>query len=317
MNTHHIDSVVTLLHPQPAPRRRAFNIGLHIPGQKRHPITLCDAEPAPTVLRELIESPEFSDTANNIPFALGVQEDGSFLIPDLHALPHLLVAGKNEGEVGAALRTVLLSLLLRQRDEKVRIECLNCSSGDANLAEYVRILQERAHEATDRLRYFAMAGAGSMDAFNSRRPETLRSPEAEKFLPGSMMRHVIVLHNLGALLQTESEKTLDAMTRLCKATSHSQVSPRDAGIHLIITCDAPTKENLPDEWLKLIPARMVFRTPSTKRLLPGLPADGKRLKLGVFRFRAHKDAEHLTSTLPISTDEELNAVLQYRMSHGG
>lgn len=316
MNTKHtsITSPVELLQPKLPPRRRVRTVGIRKPGEKTKRVRMVDEEPAPTVLRELIESPAFSDPANIIPLALGEQEDGSFLIPDLVSLPHLLVAGKNAGEVDYAWRTLMLSLLLRRRDEKVVIEVLCCGAEKEPLGEFVTILQKRAKEATDRLRFFAMTGVAGMEAFNSRNPETQVHSESAKFLPERMMRRVIVLHNLGELIQVEPEKTLDALTKLCKATSLSRLAPSDAGIHLIITCDEPTKENLPDELLKLIPARMVFRTPSSKRLLPGMPAGQKRLRDGEFRYRAHEDASCLTAMLPISTPEEVDAVLEYRMS---
>ncbi len=315
MNTQNITSPVELLQPKLPPRQRVYTYRLFNPGQKPKNIQMVDEEPAPTVLRELIEVPAFSDTANNIPLALGVQEDGSFLIPDLAALPHLLVAGKNTGEVDYAWRTLILSLLLRRREEKIMMEALSCGAEEDALGEFVTTLQERAQKATDRLRFFAMAGVDGMDAFNTRSTETLQSPEAEKHLPAKMERHVIVLHNPGKLLRAEPEKTLSALTKLCKATACSQFAPRDAGIHLIITCDEPTKENLPNELLKLIPARMVFRTPSSRRLLPGARAEAKRLRDGEFRYRAHGEAECLTAMLPISTPEEFNAVLQYRMDN--
>ncbi len=315
MNTaSHTSPVELLQQPQPS-SYRSYNLGLHIPGQKRMQINLYDKVTTPTVLRQLVESPAFRAEGTRIPLALGQQENAPFLIPDLTNLRHLLVAGQHEEEVGAALRNLQLSLLLRQREEKVEISFMNCRDEGADLPTFLRQLQEAAREATSRLLFFDMAGVEGMDTFNTRSPETLRYPGAARFLPERMARRVIVLNQPGELLRHNREETLHALIRLCKATSRSRFAPRDAGIHLIITCNSPTRESLPSELLKHLPARLIFRTASKKRLLPGAPPAQQRLRPGVFRYRAHEQDNCHTATLPLSSEAELQAVLQYSARH--
>ncbi len=311
MNTKNITSLIDMLQPKPAPRRCVHRCAVIQPDGEKIPFEFCEEEPGPAVLRELIESPEFGVPRKRIPLALGCQNERNFIIPDLADLPHLLVAGHYATEISAARRTLLLTLHLHQQAGKLRLDYLNCSTDNAGC---LPLLQEAAREALTRVRFLTWAGVESMDAFNTRTPETLRIPSAAALLPERMERWVILLHDPGHLIRSAGKEAMNALTLLCQATRCSYIAPRDAGIHLVITCDNPTCRNLPTALLQGLPARAVFHSFSRKRLLPGIPTGQKRLRDGEFFYKAHKDAPCLTAMLPISTPEEFEAVLQYRMS---
>ena len=63
----------------------------HIPGKKAFGIELANDNPSTVGMRELLESPEFTNTSHPLPIAIGKDIDGSVIIKSLPKMIHLLV----------------------------------------------------------------------------------------------------------------------------------------------------------------------------------------------------------------------------------
>ncbi|MDD4389121.1 MAG: DNA translocase FtsK, partial [Bacilli bacterium] len=64
-----------------------------IPGKGVVGIEVPNRQPAPVVLRQLMESSTWATSKASLPLALGQDVGGHVLMADLASLPHLLIAG--------------------------------------------------------------------------------------------------------------------------------------------------------------------------------------------------------------------------------
>ena len=78
-------------------------IGIELPNEYREMV----------LLRELLESEEYSDDSLKLPIALGHGISGKPMIADLTKMPHLLVAGTTGSGKSVAINSMILSLLYK------------------------------------------------------------------------------------------------------------------------------------------------------------------------------------------------------------
>jgi S-DNA-T family DNA segregation ATPase FtsK/SpoIIIE len=86
-------------------------VGIEVPNDARATITL----------RELLESPEYTQSNFRLPLALGKDIRGKNIIADLQKMPHLLAAGSTGTGKSVSINTMILSLLFRSRPDQVKM----------------------------------------------------------------------------------------------------------------------------------------------------------------------------------------------------
>ena len=134
----HPGPVVTLYEFEPAPGIKSSRvIGLAddiarsmsavsarvavVPGRNAIGIELPNPRRETVYLRELVASPDFTDSKHKLAIALGKTIGGEPVIVDLAKMPHLLVAGTTGSGKSVAINTMILSLLYRLKPQECRL----------------------------------------------------------------------------------------------------------------------------------------------------------------------------------------------------
>ena len=92
-----------------------------IPGKSTIGIEVPNTHRKPVQLRELYETASKDIHKRTIPLLLGKDIAGYPLIADLAAMPHLLVAGTTGSGKSVCLNSIILSILLFQRPEELKL----------------------------------------------------------------------------------------------------------------------------------------------------------------------------------------------------
>ena len=92
----------------------------HIPGKKAFGIELANDNPSTVGMRELLESPEFTNTSHPLPIAIGKDIDGGVIIKSLPKMIHLLVAGSSGSGKSVFIHSLMMSILYKYSPDDVR-----------------------------------------------------------------------------------------------------------------------------------------------------------------------------------------------------
>ncbi|MBC8548213.1 MAG: DNA translocase FtsK 4TM domain-containing protein, partial [Candidatus Brocadiales bacterium] len=92
-----------------------------IPGKSTIGIEVPNTHRKPVQMRELYETASKDNHKRTIPLLLGKDIAGYPLISDLAAMPHLLVAGTTGSGKSVCLNSIILSILLFQRPEELKL----------------------------------------------------------------------------------------------------------------------------------------------------------------------------------------------------
>ncbi len=196
----HPGPVVTLYEFEPAPGIKSSRvIGLAddiarsmsavsarvavVPGRNAIGIELPNPRRETVYLRELVASPDFTETKHKLAIALGKTIGGEPVIVDLAKMPHLLVAGTTGSGKSVAINTMILSLLYRLKPQECRLimvdpKMLELSVYDGiphlltpvvtDPKKAVVALKWAVREMEDRYKKMSKLGVRNIDGFNAR-----------------------------------------------------------------------------------------------------------------------------------------------------
>ncbi len=103
-----------------ATRAERINILAPIPGKDTVGIELANSRKVKVTLRELMQSPDWTETKAKLPLALGKDVYGKTIIADLAQMPHLLVAGTTGSGKSVCINALIASMLFRFTPEELR-----------------------------------------------------------------------------------------------------------------------------------------------------------------------------------------------------
>ncbi len=103
-----------------ATRAERINILAPIPGKDTVGIELANSRKVKVTLRELMQSPDWTETKARLPIALGKDVYGKTIIADLAQMPHLLVAGTTGSGKSVCINALIASMLYRFTPEELR-----------------------------------------------------------------------------------------------------------------------------------------------------------------------------------------------------
>ena len=73
------------------------------------------------MLRDLLESTEFKNSASNVSFAVGRDIAGRCVVADIAKMPHLLIAGATGSGKSVCINTLIMSILYKASPDQVRL----------------------------------------------------------------------------------------------------------------------------------------------------------------------------------------------------
>jgi DNA segregation ATPase FtsK/SpoIIIE, S-DNA-T family len=354
--------VVTLYELEPAPGTRAARVialaddiarslcamsvrVAVVPGRNVIGIELPNEQRETVLLRDLLSSPAYEDTAVRLTLALGKDIGGDPVVVDLARMPHLLIAGTTGSGKSVAINAMILSLLYRLPPDQCKfimidpkvIE-LSVYEGIPHLLSPVVTEPHKAivalkwvvREMDERYRLMSQLGVRDVFAFNRRLSEAMERGEQLSrrvqtgFEPGTgvpvfeeqsiaMVRLpliVVVVDEVADLMLTAGKEIESAIQRLSQKA-------RAAGIHLIVATQRPSVDVLTGVIKANLPSRISFRVSSKidSRTILGEPGAEQLLGQGDLLFMM--PGERITRIHgPLVTDEEVEQVVGYLRQQG-
>jgi len=241
---------------------QSLRIEAPIPGKSLVGIEMPNIERSLVHLREILESPEFTQSTSQLTLPLGRDVSGEAMVADLAGMPHLLIAGATGSGKSVCMNTFLAALLFQNAPHELKFILIDPKrvelmpyNGIPHLLTPVITEEEKALQALRwtvaelgrRLHRFSEIGVRNIDEFNE------KQTEEETILP----RIVVVVDELADLMMRQFRR--DTETMIARIAQMA----RAVGIHLIIATQRPSVDVITGLIKANIPTRIGFRTVSS------------------------------------------------------
>jgi S-DNA-T family DNA segregation ATPase FtsK/SpoIIIE len=228
----------------PIPNKPA--VGIEVPN--RHPEIV--------YLRDLIESPKFTESKSRVTACLGKDIGGNPICFDIAKMPHLLIAGATGMGKSVCINCIIISLLYKARPEEVKLILIDPKKVEFAMYKdiphlYAPIVSDPKKaagalasavvEMERRFELIENAGVRNIDGYN----ETIADDPTQQKLP----QIVIVIDELADLMMTAGKEVESCICRLAQKA-------RAAGIHLIIGTQRPSVDVITGLIKANIPSRI-------------------------------------------------------------
>ena len=242
-----------------------------VPGKSVVGIEVPNKENNTVYLRDLLESPQFTESRAKLAFAVGKDIGGQTVVTDIAKMPHLLIAGATGSGKSVCINTLIMSILFRYDPKDVKLIMvdpkvveLSVYNGIPHLLIPVVTDPKKAAgalnwavaEMTDRYKKFEKTGARNLKGYNEKIMKAREDgtvPEEE--LPALLPQIVIIIDELADLMMVAKGEVEESICRLAQLA-------RAAGLHLVIATQRPSV-NVITELIKAnIPSRIAFAVSS-------------------------------------------------------
>ena len=230
-----------------------------VPGEALVGLEVPNPYPRQVLLRAVAEYPAFQKIASKggLPVALGEDTAGAPIVADLTDLPHLLIAGATGSGKSVSINSIVASLLLTNRPDKLRMLMVDPKrveltpfNGIPHLVapvivdtdQVLVVLRAIQNEMLRRYKLMEARGVRNIEGYNK------KSGDHMPFL-------VIIIDELADLMMVaayEAEQSLVRLAQLGRAT----------GIHLILSTQRPSVNVVTGLLKANIPARIAFAVAS-------------------------------------------------------
>ncbi len=232
-----------------------------IPGKSAIGIEVPNKAAQLVALKEIVQSPSFTDSRARLAVALGADVSGHPVAGDLTRMPHLLIAGATGSGKSVCINAVLGGFLLQATPAELKLILIDPKRVElSNFADLphllvpvvvepeaaVASLRWAVKEMEERYKLFASHGARNIAAFNERAPGLGLSP-----LPYT----VIVIDELADLMMVAAGEIEDLICRIAQLA-------RAVGIHLVVATQRPSADIITGLIKANIPSRVAFAVSS-------------------------------------------------------
>ncbi len=298
-----------------------------IPGKSTIGIEVPNTHRKPVQMREMYETASKDIHKRTIPLLLGKDIAGYPLISDLAAMPHLLVAGTTGSGKSVCLNSIILSILLFQRPEELKLILIDPKMVEfsafkdiphliapvvTDMKKAAAILEWAVAKMDERYALLARAGVRDLAGYNrlsdSEKQKRL-DPEGDTGLgdiPFNMPCMVIVVDELADLMMVASKEVETSIIRL------SQKS-RAVGIHLVVATQRPSVDVITGLIKSNLPSRIsfhVFSKVDSRTILDQNGAE-KLLGKGDMLFLPPGTSKLSRVQGVYVSDDEINRVVDY------
>jgi len=301
-----------------------------IPGKSTVGIEVPNDDRATIMLRELLESAEYSQSNYRLPLALGKDITGRIVVSDLQKMPHLLAAGSTGTGKSVSINAMILSLLFRSRPEQVKMILIDPKRLELGLYQDIphllvpvvtepKIAQNALRWAVTEmeLRYKKLAtrGVRNLEAYNEQVKQLpipgLNGDGKDEEDRDPLPYIVIVIDELADLMMTAPREVEESITRLAQMA-------RAVGIHLILATQRPSVDVITGLIKANFPARISFRVASKVDSRTILDTNGAETLLGRgdMLFLPPGSSRLMRVHGPLITEEEVIRVVEFLKKQG-
>ncbi len=239
-------------------------VGIEVPNRRREVI----------MLREIIESAEFQDSASRLTVALGKDINGRIRTANLDSMPHLLIAGSTGSGKSVLMNCLIMSVLYKATPDEVRFIMVDPKRLELGLYEDVPhlltpvitdikkaayALRNATLEMERRLKLLATLGVRNIEQYNKKvRSQAYRElslfdeSDAPDEPPAPLPYIIILIDELADLMLLEGNNVEESITRLAQMA-------RAVGIHLVLATQRPSVDVITGLIKANFPARISFR----------------------------------------------------------
>ncbi|WP_051329026.1 DNA translocase FtsK [Geminicoccus roseus] len=354
--------VVTLYELEPAPGTRAARVisladdiarslcalsvrVATVPGRNVIGVELPNDVRETVFLKELLDSPQYTDTSARLALALGKDISGKPIMVDLARMPHLLIAGTTGAGKSVAINAMILSLVYRLTPKQCRIIMIDPKVIELSVYDHIPhllapvvtepgkavvALKWVVRQMDERYRLMSHLGVRDIFAFNrrieaakaqgeslSRRVRTGFEPntgapifEDQPIEMKSLPLIVVIVDEVADLMLTAGKEIENAIQRLSQKA-------RAAGIHLIVATQRPSVDVLTGVIKANLPSRISFRVSSKidSRTILSEPGAEQLLGQGDMLFMMPGD-RILRIHGPLVTDDDVARVVTHLKAQG-
>ena len=269
------------------PMKGRTTVGIEVPRNPRDFI----------FLDEIISSKDYTQTAHQLPLAMGKDAFGEPVVVDLASMPHMLVAGSTGAGKSVFINSILVSLLIKKSPNQMKLILIDPKQ--LELALYARlphllmpVITEAKTAATSLLwacqemerRYSIMSefGVRNIEGFNHKLKRAPRDlvDKIRKFYEYStedtyeLPYIVIIVDEFADLILTQKGKEIEI--HICRLAAKA----RAAGVHLILATQRPSVDVITGLIKSNFPTRVSFRVTSSTDSRTILNAMGAEKLLG-------------------------------------
>ncbi len=235
-------------------------VGIEVPNQRRQTI----------MLREVIESADFVNSASRLTLALGKDLIGRVRVSDLAQMPHLLIAGSTGTGKSVFLNSLIVSMLYKATPEELKMVMVDPKRLELGLYEDIphllapvvtdpkvasNVLRNATREMERRLKLLAQRGVRNIEQYNrtfakGQSLSLFENLDQEEHKPLPLI--VIIIDELADLMMVDTTNVEESITRLAQMA-------RAVGIHLILATQRPSVDVITGLIKANFPARISFR----------------------------------------------------------
>ncbi|MBI3404269.1 MAG: DNA translocase FtsK [Acidobacteria bacterium] len=256
-------------------------VGIEVPNQHRQTI----------MLREIVESSEYVNSASRLTLAMGKDLIGRMRVADLSQMPHLLIAGSTGTGKSVFINSLLMSMLYKATPEELRLVLVDPKRLELGLYEDIphlftpvvtdpkvasNVLRNATREMENRLKLLAQRGVRNIEQYNRtfQKAQSLSLFDDSEELDHKPLPYlVIVIDELADLMMVDTNGVEESITRLAQMA-------RAVGIHLILATQRPSVDVITGLIKANFPARISFRVASKVDSRTILDANGSECLLG-------------------------------------
>lgn len=259
---------------------KSIRIEAPIPGKSAIGIEVPNDATSMVTMREIIDTPQFSESNSKLNVALGKDITGNIICADLAKMPHLLVAGTTGSGKSVCLNSMIVSILYNATPEEVKLLMIDPKmveftvyNGIAHL-EVPVVSQPRKAAGALSWAVAEMERRYQLFADNTVRDIKGYNRLAESTEDMAKLHHIVIfIDELADLMMTSPKEVEDSICRLAQKA-------RAAGIHLVIATQRPSVDVITGIIKANIPSRIALFVSSQVDSRTILDASGAEKLLG-------------------------------------
>ena len=270
----------------------------------------------PNTVNELVTMKEvFVNDEDNSPLsvALGKDVSGESMFTRIDKTPHLLIAGSTGSGKSVCVNTIITSILLKNRPDKVKLIMIDPKMVELSIYDGIPhlltsvvtdpikaadVLHKVVLEMENRYREFARARVRNMEGYNK-----IAAKDSDyKELPYI----VVIIDELADLMMVSSKEVEESIARIAQKA-------RAAGIHMIIATQRPSVDVITGVIKTNIPSRIAFAVSSSIDSRTILDKSGAETLLGKgdMLYLSADSSKPVRIQGAFLSDEEVEKVVDY------